>query len=71
MNRDRLVGECYWQPIDENWVLAAEALNFESLFIKVEDDQRVLSRNLFKMTEVYINMPDYLDSTLLLFVINR
>jgi hypothetical protein len=41
------------------------------LFIKVEDDQRVLSRNLFKMTEVYINMPDYLDSTLLLFVINR
>ncbi|TNV81120.1 hypothetical protein FGO68_gene1902 [Halteria grandinella] len=52
-------------------VLLTEALNLKALLFKVESNQSMLARDLPKMTQVHINMPDYFHVQVLLFVVDR
>jgi hypothetical protein len=60
----RLVLKSELLSIDRDGVLSRQAFDLKMLFLKIEDDERVLPRHLVQVAEVDVDLPDDFDSKL-------
>lgn len=65
--------EGQWPPVDEDRVLAAQALDFEVTVLEVVNNQGVLAGNFPQVAEIDVHVPDDFHAQLLalLLIIDR